>query len=1277
MPAAEHPAGAGTADPAITLTTLAHIQHVGDVRKPAPDRVGKPGSARWIEGFAIAVTGGTLPGLAYCGIRQDGSLTDWVEDGGYCGTRGKRAPLIGFCIRSGESGQDVSYAASFVDGSTAGPMPAGELCRAASGAALESIQVSVTARAAARPAPLAPRTLLFCTSYVGPGLGARDTWAVRYSIWRQALKQSGLRHDQVLIIDDASQSRPDWTDVDFIAEGARLTSAAPTAMYRFDKRMGRRGVSDFPGWVRSFFFAARYAEANGFEKLVHLESDAFVISEKMQDYINNLTDGWTAPYCNRYRRPESAIQIIAGSGLSLYRAFASRDIESLAGKVIEKELPLTHVESGFRGDRFREFIDHVPHDADWSAQTAPRPGTPDDEFYWWLQPAGETAKAIAAAAPVPAPAAPAPAPAPVAAPAAGPEPAPATDREIAGASPPAIEEQFSAVQQTGSSVTGLTLVEQEPRIGQSLHELARERQFTDYFPLDDAADLGRSTPFVPQPPEPGIGPFGQYMVNPAFRRYRADAVAAYQFDNVHVIGTDGVVLLNGGVLRNTLAYLNHWLPDSNVESFRRSEFLRLRQAMPVVSFTGEGRYLIGFTGAWRNHSHWVAQCLPKLFAFTMLRRRFRDLKVVLPPLETGSPQQRTLDLLGIGADAVATLPPNAVTGFSSALVLPDLDIWSVAPFTAQAAEQLVSRLPKPEADAPPLPERLYLHRAAKGREVTNFAAVQALVERYGFTVTTWESSDFAVQAAAMQAAKFVIGEHDPLLSNILFCREGTRALELFNPFSVQPAFWSLASIRGVEYGYVTGSHSPAKDRPEPNWNTAYELPLDKLEAAIRALLQDNSVQAARPAPPARAAVPPAAAPVQAPPPVQAAPPPAPVTALAEAPEAAAQAEPVLAGAAINGLAEPIFDLTADLGSFGRSVQNQRILLFAAALPPAQLPIHRQGSVKPEFVAEHMHYPPPTGVHAYAAGNATVWGNGLISSGNQFVAPWDCIPGYFRANLRAGGQPLPAIQSGALKLENPETLALDYPVACALHPNIVYGHFLLEMLPRLYVLSVLRQLGADFPLLLSSRVAPWVKDFVKLLHPDERIVWYDAAKQRVTAPSVILPSMMHTDHNFHPAINLMVSDLIKAAGQGAAGLGDTAGPERIFLSRAKFGEDRIENETEVEQVMTDFGFAVVRPHELSPVAQIRLFAGAKIVAGEFGSALHNTIFSPPGTQVIAVNFFNHYQSAIARVRRQRIAFVPPEDGTFRHWRLTANLPRKFRADLAILRRTTQEMLANLG
>ena len=40
------------------------------------------------------------------------------------------------------------------------------------------------------------------------------------------------------------------------------------------------------------------------------------------------------------------------------------------------------------------------------------------------------------------------------------------------------------------------------------------------------------------------------MVNPAFRRYRADAVAAYQFDNVHVIGTDGVVLLNGGVLRN-------------------------------------------------------------------------------------------------------------------------------------------------------------------------------------------------------------------------------------------------------------------------------------------------------------------------------------------------------------------------------------------------------------------------------------------------------------------------------------------------------------------------------------------------------------------------------------------------------------------------------------------------------------------------------------------------------------------------------------------------------
>ena len=398
----------------------------------------------------------------------------------------------------------------------------------------------------------------------------------------------------------------------------------------------------------------------------------------------------------------------------------------------------------------------------------------------------------------------------------------------------------------GNIVTPPTLIEQEPRVGRFLHDLVSERQYSDFFPLDDAADLGRPKPFFPDPPEAGIGPFGQYMLNPAFRRYRTEAVAAYAFDNVQVIGADGVVILPSGVLRNTLDHLATALPESNIAAVRRGEYVRLRREMPVRPSAEAARVVIGFTGGWRQHSHWLAQCLPKLYAYTLLRRRFRDLKLALPALAPGSAQHRTLALLGIGADAVVTLAANEAASFASAIVLPNFDIWSIAPFAAQAAERLAAGIPQ----APARPERVYIHRAGASAAVTNFAAVRALAERHGFTVHQFEGTELADQAAAMRAARLVIIEHGAGTSNLLFCRPGARVLELFNPYSVQPMGWSIAARRDTEYGYLIGQHSATPEHPEPGWHSAYEIDLDRLAAAIAILAPQAAAEAEAEAQPA-------------------------------------------------------------------------------------------------------------------------------------------------------------------------------------------------------------------------------------------------------------------------------------------------------------------------------------------------------------------------------------------------------------------------------------------
>jgi FkbM family methyltransferase len=193
-----------------------------------------------------------------------------------------------------------------------------------------------------------------------------------------------LAFDQILLVDDGSTELPDWPDTTIAREADGLTSSAKIVLYHFENRLGRLSVTNFPGWVRSFFFAARWAAANGFDRVIHVESDAFLISPRIQQYCNDITDGWIAPWCPRYQWPESAIQIIAGSALKSYLELADRPAEEWASLVIEKSLPFTHVEMRFLGDRLGDNDDVVPRGADWSSQAHCAPGQQPARFYWWL-----------------------------------------------------------------------------------------------------------------------------------------------------------------------------------------------------------------------------------------------------------------------------------------------------------------------------------------------------------------------------------------------------------------------------------------------------------------------------------------------------------------------------------------------------------------------------------------------------------------------------------------------------------------------------------------------------------------------------------------------------------------------------------------------------------------------------------------------------------------------------------------------------------------------------
>ena len=138
-----------TAAPKI-MDIVAHIQGAGDVGALLGEWLGTKGSGRWIEGFAVAPASGIAVGdIEYQAVLGRDWLSPWVEGGQFCGSRGMSLPLLGLRLRLRGAAADAfecSYSATFVDGSTVGPVADGEACESAELAALESLMIAIHPR---------------------------------------------------------------------------------------------------------------------------------------------------------------------------------------------------------------------------------------------------------------------------------------------------------------------------------------------------------------------------------------------------------------------------------------------------------------------------------------------------------------------------------------------------------------------------------------------------------------------------------------------------------------------------------------------------------------------------------------------------------------------------------------------------------------------------------------------------------------------------------------------------------------------------------------------------------------------------------------------------------------------------------------------------------------------------------------------------------------------------------------------------------------------------
>ena len=208
------------------------------------------------------------------------------------------------------------------------------------------------------------KTLVFCTAFSETQL----VWRRRFLKWLQGIEVSGLQYTQLMLVDDGSPVFPDCFKFEQI-DSSFTECTGRVVLLSLVPHLGRPSHLNYPGWFRSFGQALLYGLTHCFDKIVHVESDLYIYTNRLASSINEQCDGWRVFWCPKYNMPETGLQVIAGAE-AILKAHTQFNQPYCNYQEQPAEFYLNHdiTDRNFIGDRYGEALDAVPEDADYGAQ---------------------------------------------------------------------------------------------------------------------------------------------------------------------------------------------------------------------------------------------------------------------------------------------------------------------------------------------------------------------------------------------------------------------------------------------------------------------------------------------------------------------------------------------------------------------------------------------------------------------------------------------------------------------------------------------------------------------------------------------------------------------------------------------------------------------------------------------------------------------------------------------------------------------------------------------
>ncbi|CAA9586222.1 hypothetical protein AVDCRST_MAG81-3861 [uncultured Synechococcales cyanobacterium] len=264
-----------------------------------------------------------------------------------------------------------------------------------------------------------------------------------------------------------------------------------------------------------------------------------------------------------------------------------------------------------------------------------------------------------------------------------------------------------------------------------------------------------------------------------------------------VLGMDGAVITDNYRLLWDVSY--DW-----PRSFGYHHEYKRRWQAPV-EISGTTAVLNTFT-AGNNYYHWMFNLLPRLHL--VRRSSLRDeVDRFLVGSQTRSFQVDSLKLLDVSVTQIISQDEHPIVRCERLMIPAIVDYISYnnpPPWACHFLRQSFL----PHAVVPQLcAQRIFIDRSdAKNRRLLNFPEIAGVLENYGFTAIQLERYTFAEQVHLFSRAEVIIGAHGAGLTNIVFCPQGAKVVEIF-PTGAQTSFayQQISAIVGLNYRYMYGN----------------------------------------------------------------------------------------------------------------------------------------------------------------------------------------------------------------------------------------------------------------------------------------------------------------------------------------------------------------------------------------------------------------------------------------------------------------------------------------